>query len=365
MERYQYKVILWGAGNTAKEALQYISDEITIIGVLDNNPEIESFGGLPILEKCKLSTYDYDYIVICSTYYDEIYEQLIHMGVSTQKILEYSFFKSERYHMYILDFFAKKWKQLERQNSPEVFISGISYQNDGIDETVFNKEIGKIAFNFALRGQDLFYDYQIAKLLDKESFLLNTTHYIIGLCYYSFEYDLSKSANAWEIIRYFPYIKEQHNLATACPFEMFVHDMESEIKKDKIYYEIFGKRKAYELNSKAGGEQARRDFNKNYPITVWENKSILKKFLIFLKERSIKPVIVIMPAMRGYVSACPPKFRERFYKTLFECTDNLNVQILDYFGQYYGDISDYYHCSHFNRLGAEKFTQKLVQDIIW
>lgn len=40
-----YKIILWGAGNTAKEALEYISDTVVIIGILDNNPTIKEFGG--------------------------------------------------------------------------------------------------------------------------------------------------------------------------------------------------------------------------------------------------------------------------------------------------------------------------------
>lgn len=41
-----YKIILWGAGNTAKEALEYISDTVVIIGILDNNPTIKEFGGV-------------------------------------------------------------------------------------------------------------------------------------------------------------------------------------------------------------------------------------------------------------------------------------------------------------------------------
>ncbi|MBO5144618.1 MAG: hypothetical protein J6C19_03660 [Lachnospiraceae bacterium] len=360
-----YKIILWGAGNTAKEALQYISNTVVIIGVLDNNPAIKEFEGIPVLEKKHISTYDYDYIVICSIYYEEIYRQLLHMGISAYKILEYSFFKSERYRIYRADFFAGKWRILEKREKPEIFISGISYHNDGIDEDIFHEEVGKSSFNFALRGQDIFYDYQIVKLLDRESFLQNTTHYIIGLCYYSFEYDMSKSTNAWEIIRYYPYIQEQHNLATACSFEKFVRDMESKIIEEEIYYKIFRKRKAYELNSEAGREQAKADFNKNYPITVWENKNIFKEFLIFLKERNIKPIVVIMPAMQEYVLACPQRFKKNFYETLRECVTDQDIQILDYFGDYYGEVSDYYHVTHFNKLGAKKFTKKLARDIVW
>lgn len=57
------KIILWGAGNTAKEALEYISDTVVIIGILDNNPTIKEFEGIPVLEKEHICTYNYDYML--------------------------------------------------------------------------------------------------------------------------------------------------------------------------------------------------------------------------------------------------------------------------------------------------------------
>ena len=70
-----------------------------------------------------------------------------------------------------------------------------------------------------------------------------------------------------------------------------------------------------------------------------------------------------MPAMEGYVKGVPGSFKDRFYDALSECTEN--VQVLDYFGYYYGKDSDYYHVSHFNKNGVKKFTEKLIKDIYW
>ncbi len=357
------RIILWGAGNTAREAMKHISEAVEILGFLDNNPDIKEFEGLYALEKENIKDYDFDYIVICSIYYKDIFQQLISMEVEKSKILINPVSKAQSYQMYKADCFMSKWRSLLESKKPEIFISGISYHNDGIDEQVFGREIGKEAFNFANRGQDIFYDFQIAKLLDRKGFLENTTHYIVGLCYYSFEYDMSKSVNGWEIIRYYPLIEEQHNFASAVPFEKFVNKAKDYLEKNEIYYKLFHRQYEHVVSDEEGRKTAEADFNKNHPVTVWENKLILKQFLNFLKEKRIKPVIVIMPAVEGYVKGVPRGFKDRFYDALSECDEN--IQILDYFGQYYGNSSDYYHVSHFNKKGAEKFTKKLVKDICW
>lgn len=361
----KYQIIIWGAGNTARHTLKHMDGRAEVLGFLDNNSDIREFEGLEALEKEQLRTIGYDYVVICSVSCREIYRQLTDMGVGKEKILVDPVFKAEQYRLYKANFFRKKWKDLLAREKPEIFISGISYHNDGIDGQVFFSEVGKTAFNFANRGQDIFYDYQIAKLLDRNRLLEKVTHYIMGLCYYSFEYDFSKSVNSWEIIRYYPYIQEQHNLASACPFEEFVHTVREYLEGNKACYELFNNEIKFTVNYEEGARTAEMDFNKNYPVTVWENKRIFRQFLNFIKGKGIKPVIVIMPATEGYVQHCPKEFKEGFYDALSECMEGSAVQVLDYFGNYYGDISDYYHVTHFNAGGAKKFTEKLIKDIVW
>ena len=360
-----YKIIIWGTGNTAKSALQKLGDNVELIGFLDNHSTESFFQGYKILDKAIIKECEYEYIVICSIYFREIFEQLISLGIKKEKILVYSQNKAERYWLNEENFFEKKWRIIEKKGNFNIFISGISYHNDGIDENVFWEKTGKTAFNFALRGQDLYYDWQIAMLLDRKGYLDETTHYVIGLNYYSFEYDMTKSVNAWEIIRYYPFIKDSHNLASTCSFDDFVCHMQKEIEGDKIYYELFNKSPQYHLNEQEAVKCAKGDFNKNYPITVWENKAILKKFIQFLIQKNIKPIIVIMPAVEAYVNACPCGFKDKFYMDLAESLNGENVQILDYFGTYYGDIQDWYHVTHFNKSGARKFTEHLVNDILW
>lgn len=365
VKKDKYKIIIWGAGDTAREALKYKSDIVEVMGFLDNNSNIKEFEGLQALEKDSICQYDYDYIVICSRSYEEIYKQLLRMGGDVEKILVNPIPKAQTYSSYQDNVFERKWNVLTKRNRMEIFISGISYHSDGIDEVIFKEKTGKETFNLANSGQDIFYDYQIAKLLNCEKLLQDTTHYIIGLCYYSFDYDLSKTENGWEIIRYYPYIKEQHNLMPAASFETFVPKAKEYMGKCEIYYRLFDKRCAYVVDNEQAEKTARGDFKKYHPITVWENKEILKQFLSFLREQEIKPIVVIMLAVDGYVKACPQTVKQRFYDSLLECVQGMKVQILDYFGEYYTDSSDYYHVTHFNAKGAKKFTERLIQDIEW
>lgn len=364
-KKENYHIIIWGAGNIAREVLSCKSDAVEVLGFLDNNPDIKEFEKLRALEIDDIYQNNYDYIVICSRSYEEIYSQLLGLGVASNKIVVNPISKAQMYFIYQSDFFARKWDALAKRHKVEIYISGISYHNDGIQDSVFAAQIGKEAFNLANRGQDIFYDYQIVKLLEREKLLQDTTHYIIGLCYYSFDYDLSKTGNGWEIMRYYPYITDSHNLISDDAFEAFVHDTKEYMGKMERYYRLFDKSPAHVVSDEQGQKEARLDFKKNNPLTVWENKVILKQFLSFLLDRAIKPIIVIMPAIEGYVKGCPQTMKQRFYDALEECTAGLDIQVLDYFGRYYTDVSDYYHVSHFNRQGAEKFTKKLIQDIIW
>jgi hypothetical protein len=359
-----YKIVIWGTGNTARQALDCLSDGIEIAGFCDNNTSVSRFENFEVLNWKDLNDLSFDYILICSIYFEEILKQLIDYGIARKKVLVYSFWKSERYRIYKEDFFKTKYKKMVMKGSPEVMISGISYHNDGIDENTFGL-IGKTCFNFALRAQDIFYDWKISELLGSQGFLKNTRYYIIGLSYYSFEYDLSKSRNSWEIIRYYPIIEDCHNLISQQWFKLYVEEIEKKIENDEIHYQLFSNRKKHEINEMQAKECAKGDFNKDYPVTVWENKKILKSFLSYLSARKIVPVIVVMPAVKEYTQCCSRIFIKEFYSNLYECLEGKNIQVLDYFGKYFGEKSDWYHITHFNASGAERFTKKLIKDIKW
>ena len=46
-----------------------------------------------------------------------------------------------------------------RRENAKILITGLSYHNEGIDETKFDDPV----VNMAMGSQDLFYDYEVAK----------------------------------------------------------------------------------------------------------------------------------------------------------------------------------------------------------
>ena len=118
----KYRIIIWGAGDIAREIIKHKNEKVEVLGFLDNNPAIKEFEGLQALDKNKVYEEDYDYIVICSRSYKEIYNQLLSMGINSEKILDNSSHKAEIYSLYQSDFFARKWKALLQRRKMEIYI---------------------------------------------------------------------------------------------------------------------------------------------------------------------------------------------------------------------------------------------------
>ena len=90
------KVILFGAGNTGKRIWADIQAKKSFfkdkyIAFLDNNPRLlgENIDGLLVNSPNEIKIEEIDVFLICSIYYDQIYEQLRNIGVQDDKILKY------------------------------------------------------------------------------------------------------------------------------------------------------------------------------------------------------------------------------------------------------------------------------------
>lgn len=182
------------------------------------------------------------------------------------------------------------------------------------------------------------------------------------------EYDYSKSSGAGGIIRYYPEILDSHNMMDSEFFQIYV---EREMKRIAQYsylasvYDI-KRRPKCKISEEEGRKTAEIDFNKHYPLTIFENQCILNNYLTFLESHNIKPIIVIMPAHPYYTKYIPQEKRELFHRSLNEVLAmHNNVQILDYLDSYECPETHYYHVSHFNETGAIEFTKRLICDINW
>jgi glycosyltransferase involved in cell wall biosynthesis len=92
------KIVVFGIGkyyqNRAEELHNILEkDTDEIVAFIDNGGEISRYEDKSVYKPDKLAGLMYDYVVIMSSYYDEMYSQLISLGVRQSDILDYYAFK--------------------------------------------------------------------------------------------------------------------------------------------------------------------------------------------------------------------------------------------------------------------------------
>ncbi len=86
------KVIIWGLGGTLRSFLDKkgLCRDLDIVAFTDNNSSMwhKKYNGIQVIEPKEIQNIEYDYVVICSRYYEEIYRQLERqLSVENTKII--------------------------------------------------------------------------------------------------------------------------------------------------------------------------------------------------------------------------------------------------------------------------------------
>lgn len=123
------KIIIFGTGNAARKVTNYVDKtKNIIIGYADNDEKKHGgkFRGKNVLAPSSIPECNYDYIVIASSYWREILQQLLKMGVKRKSIklplakMSRKTFKREFEDIYNiygkLVFEYKRWKTAEQFN---------------------------------------------------------------------------------------------------------------------------------------------------------------------------------------------------------------------------------------------------------
>lgn len=98
MDKKKENVLLWGAGNTAKEIMQnacFSQDYISIVGITDSSPDKwgETINGMEIKPFKELMHMSFDKVVIASNiYFDEIRKKLIEEFNVDDNVIENQFY---------------------------------------------------------------------------------------------------------------------------------------------------------------------------------------------------------------------------------------------------------------------------------
>lgn len=324
-----------------------------------------------IISPKQMLSYDFDYIIIASQYYHDIYNQLIDIGYSCNKICSYSEFLQD-----ILendnDFFVGQFNDLIFDYSKKIsnystLIFGMSCAFYGVDSSKIHK-----SFNFALPSQDVYYNCKlIDKIIDnnKENLISNI---VIELNIYSFLFNLSKAkSQRYKIARYLDYTDDTHNGDTRYFQRLTVFlkltkkIIDIYYNKSKYNYVIKSNRLALitENDKKEGKKFAEEWVDKKYIDTEIENYNLLDNILFKLTTYNINIVILVMPATSYYRENFPEEVLGNFYDFIYKLKSIYKFKFIDLYDSAQFNDNDFFDSVHLNKYGAEKATE-ILNDFI-
>jgi len=391
--------LLWG-----ERVLASVSYEVIVCCSADSNPAIVYDLALQIIgEKAEIIAYVYKSNTYIGSHYNkcpiisinEAYsldsdviltwenEDFIIKHVENNVIFNYLKFTETFGVLASVEFFSQFYDFQLSSKQFEGIITGLSYSLLGVDANKLEKRF----HNLAGPGQDLFYDFQMITYALSYPELANSLKYVlIGLSYYSFHYDLSKSVNENRVNYYYPITGTMHNYERQIESKD-VYNRSLEIV-DKILrnghslilYQVsknvrdqlidWSNEYCFDKLSAAQQEEEvktiKKDFNKHYPLTLEENKDILRQYLDLLNKKNIKPIVFVCPTTTVYQQCCPEKLESEFLSFIGDLGQDYSFQFLDYFrSAEFSDEEDFQDSSHLNIKGREKLTLLLNKDIAW
>ena len=135
------KLIIFGTGKSSDIVVECLNDNAEVMIYLDNNSLKQNTfkNKVKIVFPNKISEFDYDYVIIASTRYREMEEQLLDLDVDGNKIISFFDYQNCRYEEYdsFLNTMQAKFKAYEAfinirldkiENSFRLFSSNFTYE---------------------------------------------------------------------------------------------------------------------------------------------------------------------------------------------------------------------------------------------
>ena len=350
-------------------------NKANILAYVSMNNIISNLNSEFIISKEEITQFDADYYILM----DEIPSDI---DLDSKQIINFweylraFYFQSPEFSVRFNDYMLS-------EKDYDGIITGLSYTELGIDEKILNNNF----VNLANPAQDIFYDFEMFKYgLEQCHNIFNIKYCIIGLCLYSFDYDLSLSVNnQHRSIYYYPVVKSMHNYIYRDAILTFINDFETKSKQvfvENLHSIIFnkykekyknilkeGRKKQFketdlsEDNLRSKLDYIEKEFVKDYPETRKENEKIFRDYLHLLKEHDIKTYVVIPPLSKFYVEHIPGHIRYKTIDIIHKVQQEYNFCFIDFSDKPFKD--EYFtDGSHLNLEGSRVFTELLNQYIL-
>jgi len=371
-----HEVILIADDKMLPIVLPIINQNVCINAIIP----FKHFSDPHIQEKYTVYTYDclsevientsYDFILLMSGFWDfdeEIIRELRNKGVRKEKIVPLFPLLSEE-RMNIISILQHYFSQ---ETAYDVFATGMSYAHCGILEQKFQGRL----LNFTASSNDLFVDYEMAKLIYKKE--QSNFHYaLIGLAPYSFHYDLSLSSLGSLSIFYDFICQSMHNYAISQEEITALLNREAvlniyknlgiDLQFHKQYMERFmmRQRASFGIKDRIHARSRASQWNgKFYPATLRENKKIFEDYLQLCIQHNCKPIIIAFPFTETYMKYFDQRILAGFYMVINEMAKKYDFLFLDYMNHPDFTDADFHNVDHLNLAGAEKLTDLIRNEL--
>ena len=350
-------IAIYGTGSCANKLIRYLNKDY-IKFFVETCPTKSFFRDLPVisLDKLKRQNLNYDFLIIASSFKNEILELLEKGNKRDDRVIIFE-------ESYIEYFYSDKdlKNQIDRfnHNNFEAIALGLSYTRDGIKSELYNKNI----INLSYSSQDLLADYAILEYLESEDFLGGVKSLILGLGYYSFNHDMSKTKYKNVISRYLTLSTHNRMNIIDENYMRFRRDLSSlllDLNTEEIENVVSNKYHTEKINKQRiieGIEVAKKHSKMNRIQTRKENLIYLTGILDICSRNSIKVIITIFPTEKNYYNYISPLCKKNFYDALNALKYKSNFEVIDLLESPEFSFEDFWDTSHLNIKGAKKMVK--------
>lgn len=243
------------------------------------------------------------------------------------------------------------------------FITGLSYFRDGVMEAEFGHRLA----NFGGGGQDLYYDYALAREVLVPS-PQRFRYAVIGLAPYSFDYDLAKSANVWRTTKYLATLRDAHGAMDALPVTVeqlfnprffLTGSPGAEDLTLEAFPSLHFARRAQIITlsaALAGRRVAQTWSRRNYVESQAANSRLLGQYVDLCRAAGIAVFLATPPLPRLFRAAYGAERMAEFNARLRPQLEKPGVWYRDFYSETDYEPTHFYDGDHVNTKGAQRFS---------